>query len=177
MIYTPGKGNLVNTYTDQTINGLKNFTSTPTVNQQKLLLSGQNSFIINLFHSTDTQRVGYNYFGNVSAGTSDTRSYRQFPVLESCVARRATWTQQSPTPGSPALFSTGYFINASTDTTGIISTLLATPTPAVTNYTVDFSSPIIISSGDFIVCSLFSPSYSVSFPAAMRNSVNLYCYN
>lgn len=169
--------NIVYNTGDQTISGVKNFSSRPTVNNTGVLLTGQNCFIINLFHSTDTQRVGHNYFGNVSAGTSNNRGHRQFPVLESCVAKKASWTQQSPSAGNPPLVSTGYFINATTNTTGIISTVLATPNDFVTNYTADFSPSIIISSGDFIVCSLFGPSYSASFPGSVRNSVNLYCYN
>jgi hypothetical protein len=165
---------------NQTISGIKNFTNPPTVNNTGVLLSGQNSFIINLFNTSDTQSAGHNYFGNIAAAFNATAGgvNRRFPVLESCAVRRATWTQFNQTVGSPSLNSTGYFINTTTNTTGIISTVINTQsTSTPTHYIAEFSPPITISTGDFIVCSLFGPTYATTFPATVRNSVNLYCYN
>ena len=172
--------NLVYNTGNQTISGVKNFTSRPTVNGTGVLLSGQNSFIINLYNTSDTQAAGHNYFGNLAASFSSTAggTNRRFPVLESCVVRKATWTQINGTVGNPSQNSTGYFINTTTNTTGIISTVINTQnTSTPTHYIAEFSPPITISTGDFIVCSLFGPTYATTFPATVRNSVNLYCYN
>jgi hypothetical protein len=156
------------------------FTNRPTVNNTGVLLSGQNSFIINLFNTSDTQAAGHNYFGNIAAAFNATAGgvNRRFPVLEPCVVRKASWTQYNQTIGNPSLNSTGYFINTTTNITGIISTGINTQnTNTPTHYIAEFSPPITISTGDFIVCSLFGPTYATAFPALVRNSVNLYCYN
>jgi hypothetical protein len=167
--------NLVYNTGNQTISGVKTFASRPTVNGTGFLLSGQNCFIVNLYNTSDTQSLGHNYFGNLSMGFSSNQNNRRFPVLEACVVRRATWTQVHGSIGAPAQNSTGYFVNTTTNTTGIISTTLNS-TSSATTYTAEFSPPIIISNGDQIVCSLFGPSYT-TFPGTVRNSVNLYCYN
>jgi hypothetical protein len=173
-------GSAVLTYGNQNINGIKNFSSTPTVNNTGVLLQGQNSFIITLYNTSDTQAAGHNYFGNMANsmnGAADGAN-RRFPVLESCVVRRASWTQFNTTIGNPSLNSTGYFINTTTSKTGIISTTINTQsTSAPTHYTAEFSPPIAISTGDYIVCSLFGPTYATTFPAGQRNTVNIYCYN
>ena len=151
-----------------------------TVNNTGVLLSGQNSFIINLYNASATQGAGNNFFGNISAAFSSTAGgvNRRFPVLEACVVKRATWTQFVQTTGVPSLNSTGYFINTTTSTTGIISTTINTQTTSTpTHYIAEFSPPITISSGDYIVCNLFGPTYATTFPDTVRNSVNLYCYN
>ncbi len=172
--------NLIYNTGNQTISGVKTFASRPTVNGTGVLLSGQNSFIINLFNISDTQAAGHNYFGNIAAAFNSTAGgvNRRFPVLESCVVRKASWTQYNQTTGNPSLNSTGYFINTTTSVTGIISTTINTQsTSTPTHYIAEFSPPIIISTGDYIVCSLFGPTYGTTFPGTVRNSVNLYCYN
>jgi hypothetical protein len=155
------------------------FTNLPSVNGTGVLLSGQNGFIINLYNTSDTQNAGHNYFGNLPATFSVTAGgvNRRFPILQSCVVRKATWTQFPGTYGNPSQNSTGYFINATTNTTGIISTTINTQSATPTHYIAEFSPPIIISNGDYIVCSLFGPTYATTYPGTVRNTVNLYCYN
>jgi hypothetical protein len=176
MIYNPGKGNLVNTNTNQTIDGLKNFTSTPTVNNRPVLLSGASSYVLNLVNSPDAQLVGHSYFGNLVMGFSPNEERRKFPMIQSGIVTKASWSQIVGTTGIPSLNSTGYFINTSSTPpqTGIISTTINSQTTTTpTHYTVDFNPPIRVASGDFIVCSLFGPTFSTQ-PAIVRNSVNLY---
>ena len=160
--------------------GLNIVSGNLTVSGTRVLLSGQNSFVITLYNTSDAQAIGHNYFGNMAnsmnGGTDGIN--RKFPVLESCVVRRASWTQLNTTVGSPSLPSTGYFINTTTSKTGIISTIINTQsTSAPTHYTAEFSTPIVISNGDYIVCSLFGPTYTTTAPAGQRNTVNIYCYN
>jgi hypothetical protein len=158
--------------------GLNLVSGNLTVKNTAVLLSGQNSFIINLFNQSDAQVAGHNYFGNLSMLYAPNPLNRRFPVLESCVVRKASWSQTNTTLGNPSLNSTGYFINTTTNTTGIISTTINTQnTNTPTHYIAEFSQPITISTGDYIVCSLFGPTYGTTFPAGQRNSVNLYCYN
>ena len=150
------------------------------INSLSGYLSGQNSFVINLFNQAATQSAGHNYFGNLSMLFSSDLTQRRFPIFENCVARRASWSQINGTVGSPSLNSTGYFINTSTNPpqTGIISTVINTQSALTpTHYTADFSPPIMINKGDLVVCSLFGPPNYATFPATVRNSVNLYCYN
>ena len=177
MIYNPGKGNLVNTNTDQTIGGVKNFTSTPTVNNTPVLLSGRNSYVYNLVNSTDGQLVGNNYFGNLVMGFSPFEERRKFPMIQSGIVTKASWSQIVGTVGIPSLNSTGYFINTSSTPpqTGIISTTINSQTTTTpTHYIAEFNPPIRVASGDYIVCNLFGPAYSTTQPALVRNSVNLY---
>lgn len=160
--------------------GLNLVSGNLTVKNTAVLLSGQNSFIINLFNQAGTQAAGHNYFGNLSMLFSSDLTQRRFPVLESCVVRKASWSQANTTLGNPSLNSTGYFINTSSNPpqTGIISTVINTQsTLTPTHYTADFSPPITILNGDYIVCSLFGPTYATTPPGGQRNSVNLYCYN
>lgn len=160
------------------ISGGVSLTNRPTVNGTGVLLQGQNSFIINLYNTSDTQSAGHNYFGNLSVGFDPNINNRKFPVLEACIVKKATWSQFNGTVGSPSLNSTGYFINTTTNVTGIISTTINTQNATTPNhYIADFSPPITISTGDYIACSLFGPNYTITFPATVRNSVNLYCYN
>ena len=150
------------------------------INSLSGYLSGQNSFVINLFNQAATQSAGHNYFGNLFMLFSSNLTQRRFPIFENCVARRASWSQINGTVGSPSLNSTGYFINTSTNPpqTGIISTVINTQSALTpTHYTADFSPPIMINKGDLVVCSLFGPPNYATFPATVRNSVNLYCYN
>jgi len=160
------------------ISGGVSLTNRPTVNGTGVLLQGQNSFIINLYNTSDTQSAGHNYFGNLSVGFDPNINNRRFPVLEACIVKKATWSQFNGTVGSPSLNSTGYFINTTTNVTGIISTTINNQNATTPNhYIADFSPPITISTGDYIACSLFGPNYTITFPATVRNSVNLYCYN
>jgi hypothetical protein len=110
-------------------------------------------------------------------GFANNANNRKFPVIEDCVVKKAVWSQAHGTLGNPLQDSTGYFINTTTNTTGIISTTINNTSSSPTNYTATFSPPITISSGDYIVCSLFGPTYATTYPGSVRNSVHLYCYN
>jgi hypothetical protein len=154
----------------------------PFVNGTGVLLSGeaaagQNSFIMTLSNNSDTQSAGHNHFGSLIMGFSNNANNRKFPVLEDCVVKKAVWSQAHGTLGNPSQNSTGYFINTTTNVTGIISTTINNTSSSPTNYIATFSPPITISSGDYIVCNLFGPTYASGYPSSVRNSVHLYCYN
>ena len=80
-----------------------------------------NTFTINFQHTSDTLAAGNNFFGNYATTTSATRANRTIVVAEAGTARKATWSQLVLTAGNPSLSSSGLFINATTNTTGLIS--------------------------------------------------------
>jgi len=137
-----------------------------------------NTFTMFFFHDSQTMVAGHNYFGNYQTSPSPTRANRGVVVPEAAVARKATWNQLLIAAGNPSLNATGYFINATTNATGIISTGINVQnvnTPG--NYYADLNPPIPVSAGDLVLCSFFSPTYATTFPTAVKNSVNIYFYN
>jgi hypothetical protein len=167
---------------NQTISGIKNFTSHPTVNNTGVLLSGSNSFTFKLTHSSSTPNSGLNFFGlndvGYSSATAGTR--RRIPILETCQIRKASWSHLVGAVGSPvSMISTGYIINTSSNPrqTGIVSTVIdsANDTTPV-HYITDFSPPISVISGDLIVAALAVTGFTTA-PSAIRDTVILYCYN
>ena len=161
--------------------GLNVVSGNLTVNNTGVLLQGQNSFILTLAHASDsTLNLGHNYFGNMfGAGTAALNS-RKFNVLETCAARKFTWTNYVGTVGTaPGINATGYFINATKQITGTLTTALSNNS-ANTQQVVygAISPPISISEGDEVAASIGYISGGVgTLPTAVRNNVNIYCYN
>ena len=166
---------------NQTISGIKTFDSLPTVRGTGVLLSGQNSFILTLAHASHSSfDLGHNYFGNMfGAGTASLNS-RKFPVLETCTARKFTWTNYVGTVGSaPGINATGYFINATKQVTGTLTTVLNNNSTNTQQVVTGVISPAItISEGDELVASIgYINGGAGTLPTAVRNNVNVYCYN
>jgi hypothetical protein len=137
-----------------------------------------NSFTMFFFHDSQTMSAGHNYFGNYQTITSATRGARGVVAPEAAVARKATWGQLLTAVGNPSLNATGYFINATTNTTGIISTVINVQSTTIPgNYYGDINPAISVSAGDLVLCSFFCPTYATTFPTAVKNSVNVYFYN
>jgi hypothetical protein len=152
-----------------------------TVKNTGVLLSGQNSFILTLAHASDsTLNLGHNYFGNLfGAGTAALAS-RKFNVLETCTARKFTWTYYVGTLGSAAgINATGYFINSTKNTTGVLTTALNNNSSATQQVVYGTISPAIaISDGDEVAASIgYIQNGGGTLPTAVRNNVNIYCYN
>jgi hypothetical protein len=137
-----------------------------------------NTFTMFFFHDSQTMVAGHNYFGNYQTVTSTARTSRGVVVPETAVARKATWNQLLTTTGNLTSNATGYFINATTNTTGVISTVInAQSTTVPVNYYGDINPVVPVSAGDLVLCSFFCPIYSTTFPAGVKNSVNVYFYN
>jgi hypothetical protein len=142
-----------------------------------------NTFTITLTHANDGPVQGNNYFGINDLGYAQAAGglRRTIPIAETCQIRKASWTHYVGTLGTlSTLPSTGYVINTSSNPvqTAIVSTTINTPTTTTpTSYTTTFSPPINVTAGDLIVASLgINASYTVN-PAAVRDTVILYCYN
>ena len=137
-----------------------------------------NTFTINFQHTSDTLAAGNNFFGNYATTTSATRANRTIVVAEAGTARKATWSQLVLTAGNPSLSSSGLFINATTNTTGLISSSINNQSLVLAaNYFSNITPPVAVSAGDQILCSIFCPTFATTFPAGVKNSVNVYFYN
>jgi len=161
--------------------GLNIVSGNLTVGNTGVLLSGQNSFILTLAHASDSNlNLGNNFFGNLfGAGTSSLAS-RKFNVLERCTARKFTWTNFVGTVGSAAgINATGYFINATKNTTGTLTTALSNNSSSAQQVVYGaISPPIPISDGDEVAASIgYIQNGAGTLPTDVRNNVNIYCYN
>lgn len=169
-------GNSVLTFGDQTINGVKTFTNRPTVNTTGVLLSGQNSFIIQA-SSSSTNLTNANtiyYFSIGGAGYSTNRTERHIPILDECLVKKITYSVQQNTTSTPGVNLTGYFINTTKNLTGIIFTGFNTTSD---NNFYTFSKTdlnIPFSTGDNMVCGIATTTPSTT---NIRSMVNIYCYN
>ena len=163
--------NLVYNTGNQTISGVKTFDSLPTVRGTGVLLSGQNSFILNFVTTQSSTNASLGYFGNFAAGYGNDAASRAFPVLENCVARKIVFsTQLNTTFDIP--FTTGYFINTTQNITG---TIPITTSPAVVNTLYNYVGNINvpINTGDNVVCLLKTTGVIPTF----RSIAQVYCYN
>lgn len=176
MIYNPGKGNLVNTSTNQTINGLKNFTSIPTVNNSGVVVSGQNPFIISVSTSTPNINLANTlyYFAGQGASYSQSSTDRPIPILQSSTIKKAVYILQHVTPSTVTGTNvTGYVINTTKNLTGVI---FSTGNTTIDNAFYKFANTnlnIPCSELDNVVFAISNTSASVT---NLRSMVYLYCY-
>jgi hypothetical protein len=150
--------------------GLNIVSGNLTVGSTGVLLSGQSNFLLHFISNQATTNTSLSYFGAFAAGYGNVPADRNFPVLENCVARKIVFsTQLASTFDLP--FTTGYFINTTTNTTGIIP---ITTSPAISNtlynYTANINVPI--NTGDNVVCLLKTTGQIPTF----RSAAQVYCY-
>lgn len=182
MIYNPGKGNLVNTIQNQTINGIKNFTSVPTVNNQNVLISGQNSFQVRFNHNQMNMNNNTYFFSNLHGIDASTGSstQRRMTMMQPCQARYASWstyTVLAREQDSTTNQSTGYFVNNTTNESGIITTQLRHATNAtLATFTGAITPPIDINFGDQVQIVLKVPNYATGM-SGVNNAVDITFYN
>jgi len=150
--------------------GLNLVSGNLTVNSTGVLLSGQSNFILNFISNQATTNSSLSYFGNFAAGYGSFAVERSFPVLENCVARKIVFTTQlASTFDVP--FTTGYFINTTTNITG---TIPITTNPATSNTLYNYVGNINvpINTGDNVVCLLKTTGQIPTF----RSAAQVYCY-
>jgi len=158
------------------------FTNLPTVNNTGVLLSGQNSFTIfmQVTNSNPTNNV-ISYFNNLPSGPSINIDYKKFQIGEKCIAKKASWYQYLDTfTGIPNQNATGYFINVSTESTGVISTIINANTFGNSgfSYIGPITPNVQVNEADYVVCGLRWGNYTLGFrPSGWRAGVNIYCYN
>ena len=137
------------------------------------------SYTLNFWHSsTSTSSNGNYYFNNILLVPNSSTGNRFLTVMENGVARRANWTQYATTTGSQILDSTGYFINITKQTSGIISTGIKSSLPAQTyNFTGEINPSVNVQVGDRVAIGWQVPAYSPTQPAGLNNSVDIYFYS
>jgi hypothetical protein len=151
--------------------GLNIVSGNLTVNNTGVLLSGQNSFILNFISNQAVTNASLSYFGAFAAGYGTSAVDRAFPVLENCIAKKMVFSVQ-PNTTVDILYTTGYFINSTINSTG---TVVITTSPATANTLYNYSTSINvpINSGDNVVCLLKTSGAIPTF----RSVAQVYCYN
>jgi len=162
--------------------GLNLVSGNLTVNNTGVLLNGQNSFTIfmQVTNSNPTNNV-ISYFNNLPSGPSINIDNKKFQIGEKCIAKKASWYQYLDTfTGIPNQNATGYFINVSTESTGVISTIINANTFGNSgfSYIGPITPNIQVNEADYVVCGLRWGNYTLGFrPSGWRAGVNIYCYN
>jgi hypothetical protein len=135
-----------------------------------------NIFTTTFLSSNANLVTGHNYISNVGAGYSNTFADRLVPIMETCTARKASISLLNAGAGNNIVGITGLLINTSSipPQTGIInSSINATTGSNQYTYTGTFITPINISAGDNVACSLFSNNTATN----VRTSATIYFYN
>jgi hypothetical protein len=163
------------TFGNQTISGVKNFSSTPTVNNTGVLLTGQNIFVLQGGTTQSNTSVGDNYIGLAGGniGYSNTSASRRVVILENCVARKASITLQQEAAGNAVSNITGSIVNFTQGLTGIISTTIASNN---NNNFINFSNSNLnlpFSAGDNVGVLI----HSQLVITGLRAMANVYFYN
>lgn len=116
--------NLIYNTGDQTISGIKTFDSTPNVNGTPFSLSGSNVFVVRFDHNITNMNNNTYFFSNLSnLGASTTSAQRSMNFMQRGQARFASWNTYATgrEQDSTNLFSSGYFVNNTTNISGLIS--------------------------------------------------------
>ena len=177
-----GNGQIYTSKTYEQIDGNLDVSEGLTVNNTGVLLSGQNTFTV-FMQVTNSNPANDNisYFNNLPGGPTTVIDNKKFQIGEKCVARKASWHQYLDTfTGIPNQNATGYFINVTTQSTGVISTGINAYTFGTSgfSYVSEITPNIAVNETDYVVCGLKWGNYTVgSRPSGWRAAVNIYCYN
>ena len=168
--------NVIYTSGNQAISGQKDFAVRPTVSNTGVLLSGQNSFVIQT--STSQSNLAnantlYFFMGH-SAGYSVSRTDRPTPFLEACTVKKVSITLQQANASTTGFNITGYLINTTKNLTGIVFTAANTTADANFYHYTNSNLNIPFSEGDSGACGIFSTTAAVT---NLRSMANIYCYN
>jgi len=172
--------NLVYNTGNQTISGEKIFETRPTVNGTGVLLSGQNSFVINFQHAPWSSANNTNvYFSNInfSSFTPNTvADRRKIKIMQPCTAKYASWAHFTTTKPTSAMGSTGYFVNITSGISGIINTSIYNNTSSILDvYSGEINPPVPVRFGDEVSCGWNIPNWGA--PTNAVNSVEVYFFN
>jgi hypothetical protein len=156
------------------------FSERPTVNGTGVLLSGEalNHNVISFYHSPSSAISGsLLYFSNLQLAPSVNRENRAVIIMEDSVAKKASWSAYCATIGTPGDSDyTGYFINNTQNTTGIInSSIKVSSAGTLYNYTGNIMPEISVNAGDLVSIGIHAPN-SATAPSDFQNSVDIYFY-
>lgn len=162
------------------VSGSVLFSERPTVNTTGIMLSGEvvNHNIISFYHSPSSLIAsGLLYFSNLQLPPSSDIANRRVTIMEKIVAKKAAWSAYCATTGNPAdVDYTGYFINNTKSTTGIISSSIkVSGSSSLFNYTGNINPEIQVDAGDLVSIGINAPN-SIGAPINFQNSVDIYFY-
>jgi len=180
---TPGKNlefHIGGTTADRVIaridnSGINIVSGTYRVNNTGVLLSGQNIFVLQGGTTQATTNPGSNYIGLGGAhiGWSTNINSRRIPILENCVARKASLTLHQATAQAQISAITGALINTTKNLIGIINTgMNSTSDDNFYNYTNE-NLNVPFSAGDSGVLLI----HNINAIPNIRVLANVYFYN
>lgn len=151
----------------------------PRVNGTGVSLIGEEHgiFLSKFTHNnTDMNNNAYYFSDLASLGASTDSSQRKSTLMQKCQARYATWSTYTVTAkenDSTNDFSTGYFINNTTNVSGIITTQLRhSNNQTLAVFTGAINPPVDINFGDQVQIALMVPNYGTGM-AGVNNSVDV----
>jgi photosystem II stability/assembly factor-like uncharacterized protein len=166
--------------TDEQIDGNLYVDGNLTVNNTGVLLSGQNSFVINFQHAAWSSANNTNvYFSNInfSSFTPNTvADRRKIKIMQPCTAKYASWAHFTTAKPTSAMGSTGYFVNITSGISGIINTSIYNNTSSILDvYSGEINPPVPVRFGDEVTCGWYVPNWGA--PTNAINSVEVYFFN
>jgi len=122
-----------------------------------------------------TNRI--NWFGLIPGqGPSSSPDNRKFQFLRPFMAEEISWSHWIETATGVNVSDdtlTGYFVNISTNQTGILTGIKAAAVGSLYNFTGAFSTPITVNKGDYLGVGLGFPVYSTA-PQGLRAGVVIF---
>ena len=158
------------------VNGNVKVSGNLTVNNTGVLLTGQNIFVLQGgTNEGNTTAADTNYIGLAGAniGYSSTAASRRVPILENCVARKASIILQQAAGGTSTSNITGSIVNLTQGLTGIISQSMSSTNNG--NF-ISFSNSnlnVPFSAGDHAAVFIHNPLAITN----LRTLANVYFYN
>lgn len=145
------------------------FNNRPTINGTGILLSGEHRFVSTFTHDHTNMNMNNDayYFGNLQNVGAIESSFNNFlPIgvvmMQKCKAKYASWTTYTTgaIEGDSIINpSTGYFINNTTNMSGIISAQIRHETYLPATFTGEITPNIDINFGDRVQIGLSVPNY------------------
>ena len=161
--------------------GVVALTNRPTVNGTGVLLSGQNTFVVSFTHDEMNMNNNSYFFSNLNGiDASTNKDTRTMTMMQPCQARFAAWstyTRVAREQDSTTNPSTGYFINNTTNTSGVITNQYRHAVNGTFySFTGAINPPIDINFGDKVQIGLRVPNYTIGM-SAVHNTVDITFFN
>jgi hypothetical protein len=162
------------------VSGLAIFSQRPAVNGTGLMITGDDiGFNTIIFYHSPSSSIasGLLYFSNLQLPPSSDIANRRVTIMEKIVAKKAAWSAYCATTGNPAdVDYTGYFINNTKSTTGIISSSIkVSSSSGLFNYAGNISPEVQVDAGDLVSIGINAPDSTIA-PVNFQNSVDIYFY-
>ena len=157
-------------------NGTVYLTNRPMINGSGVALTGENIFLSRFNHDTSNMNNNIYYFSNLdNLGISTSPNERKMTFMQKCQARYGAWHTYATgrEQDSTSLFSTGYFVNTTTNQRGLISnTIRHSANLNLFTYTGLITPPVNVNFGDQVQIEFRVPNY-VTGMSGVHNTVDI----